>query len=100
MSDFERQSFVVGTGSYTAKSTDTVLVGLMLTNTSAAQITATVKIGVSGSTQELVKDVPIPAGSALSALDGKIVLNANDVVEATASAASSCIIHISQLQVT
>ena len=100
MSSFERQSFEVGNGVYTAKNTDTVLVGLLLSNISASQITATVKIGPSGSTQEIIKDVPIPAGSTLSALDGKLVLNANDVVEAAASAASSCIIHISQLQVT
>jgi len=100
MSSFERQSFEVGNGTYTSKTTDTVLVGLLLTNISAAQITATVKIGASGSTKEIIKDVPIPAGSALSALDGKLVLNANDTVEATASASSACIIHISQLQVT
>ena len=98
MSDFQRQTFEVGNGSYSALSNDAVLVGLLLTNKSAAQVTATVKIGPSGSTEELVKDVVIPVGSSLSALDGKIVLNASDIVEATSSAASSVNIHISLLE--
>lgn len=98
MSDFQRQSFEVGNGSYTAITNDSVLIGLLLTNKSAAQVTCTVKIGPSGSTQEIVKDVVIPVGSSLSALDGKLVLNANDIVEATSSAASSVNIHISLLE--
>ena len=98
MSDFQRQSFEVGNGSYTAVTNDSVLIGLLLTNKSAAQVTATVKIGPSGSTQEIVKDVVIPVGSSLSALDGKLVLNANDIVEATSSTASSVVIHISLLE--
>lgn len=98
MSDFQRQSFEVGNGSYTAVTNDSVLIGLLLTNKSAAQVTATVKIGPSGSTTEIVKDVVIPVGSSLSALDGKLVLNANDIVEATSSVASSVNIHISLLE--
>jgi len=98
MSDFQRQSFEVGNGSYSAIANDSVLIGLLLTNKSGAQVTATVKIGPSGSTQEIVKDVVIPVGSSLSALDGKLVLNANDIVEATSSAASSVNIHISLLE--
>ena len=98
MSDFQRQTFEVGNGTYTAIANDAVLVGLLLTNKSAAQVTATVKIGPSGSTVEMIKDVVIPVGSSLSALDGKVVLNANDIIEATSSAATSVNIHISLLE--
>jgi hypothetical protein len=47
-----------------------------------------------------VKAAPIPAGSALSVLDGKIVLEAGDVVEVTSDTASSADVILSVLEQT
>jgi len=65
---------------------DTVVIGLLLTNTSGASITADVGIipqdntegPIGASTQEnftyLIKGVQIPVGSALEVISGKVVL--------------------------
>jgi len=65
--------------------TDTVIIGLLLTNTSGTSITADVAImpednteGKLGATTELttylIKGVQIPVGSALEIISGKVVL--------------------------
>ena len=65
--------------------TDTVIIGLLLTNTSGSSITADVAImpednteGKLGATTELttylIKGVQIPVGSALEIISGKVVL--------------------------
>lgn len=73
---------------------EAVVIGLNLANVSANQITADVQIaGV-----YVIKAAPIPAGSALSVLDGKIIMEAADTCVVTASAASSCDVILSVLE--
>jgi len=75
-------------------STTAVMIGCNLANTSASQITVDVQVaGV-----YLIKDTPIPAGSALSALDGKIILETTDTLVVTSSAATSCDVVVSVLE--
>lgn len=75
-------------------STTAVTIGLNVANVSASQIT----IDVQCAGAYVVKDAPIPAGSALSVLDGKIILEAADTVVVTASAATSADVLLSVLE--
>lgn len=75
-------------------STTAVMIGLNLANVSASQIT----VDVQAAGAYVVKGAPIPAGSALSVLDGKIILEATDTVVVTASAASSADVLLSVLE--
>jgi len=63
-------------------STTSVIIGLNLANKTGSAVTASVQLG----TVYLIKDASIPAGSALSVLDGKIVGETADVLTVTASA--------------
>jgi len=72
------------------------MIGCNLSNTSASQVTVDVQVaGI-----YLVKGAPIPAGSALSVLDGKIILETTDTVVVTSSAATSCDVIVSVLEQT
>lgn len=73
-----------------------ILVGVNLANIASSQITVSVQL----SGTHLVKDAPIPAGSSLSILDGKIVLESLDNLTISSSAASSCDVTISTLELT
>lgn len=66
-------------------STTSVIIGLNLANRSAATVTVSVQLGA----VYIIKDAPIPVGSALSALDGKIIAEATDTMVVTSSDASS-----------
>lgn len=80
---------------YTVPSaTTSVMIGCNLSNTSAAQIT----VDVQAAGIYIVKGAPIPAGSALSVLDGKIILETTDTVVVTSSAATSCDVIVSVLE--
>ena len=75
-------------------STTAVVIGCNVANVSASQITVDVQVaGV-----YLIKGVPIPAGSAISVLDGKIILEAADTVVVTASAATAADVVLSVLE--
>lgn len=63
-------------------STTGVIIGLNLANKTTSAVTASVQLG----TTYIIKDAPIPAGSALSILDGKIIAETTEVVTVTASA--------------
>ena len=77
-------------------STTAVMIGMNVSNTTASQITIDVQVaGV-----YLVKGAPIPAGSGLSVLDGKIILETTDTVVVTSSAASSADVIVSLLEQT
>ena len=82
---------------YTVPSaTTSVMIGCNLSNTSASQVTVDVQVaGI-----YIVKGAPIPAGSALSVLDGKIILETTDTVVVTSSAATSCDVIVSVLEQT
>lgn len=76
--------------------TTSVMIGCNLANTSASQI----KVDVQAAGIYLAKDVPIPSGSALSVLDGKVILETTDTVVVTSDAATSCDVIVSVLEQT
>lgn len=75
-------------------STTAVTIGLTVANTSASQI----EVDVQCAGVYVIKDAPIPAGSALSVLDGKIILEATDTLVVTSSAATSADVILSVLE--
>lgn len=90
----------VGTGATTTytvpSSTTSVMIGCNLANRTASSIT----VDVQAAGVYIIKDAPIPAGSALSVLDGKIILETTDTVIVTSSTASSCDVLVSVLEQT
>jgi hypothetical protein len=77
-------------------STTAVVIGLNISNTTASQISVNVQVaGVF-----LVKGVPIPANSAVSVLDGKIILEATNTVVVTSDTATSADVILSVLEQT
>jgi len=75
-------------------STTAVTIGLTVANTTASQIT----VDVQAAGVYVVKGVPIPAGSGLSVLDGKIILETADTVVVTSDTASSADVILSVLE--
>jgi len=90
----------VGTSAVTtytvAGGTTSVTIGLTISNTTASQI----KIDVQAAGVYVVKDAPIPSGSALSVLDGKVILEAADTVVVTSDTATSADVILSVLEQT
>ena len=92
-----------------ASSTTTVILGMILGNTTASQITATVTLESDTANRagandepnqnvELVTDAPIPAGSSLELLAGnKIVMETTDVLKVTGSAATDVVLSIMEI---
>tara|TARA_R110000822_G_scaffold137983_2_gene275473 strand:- start:362 stop:580 length:219 start_codon:yes stop_codon:yes gene_type:complete len=72
------------------------MIGCNLANRTASSIT----VDVQAAGVYIIKDAPIPAGSALSVLDGKIILETTDTVIVTSSTASSCDVLVSVLEQT
>jgi len=85
-----------------AANTQTVAVGVNLANLLTTQITASVYIERGGSNVDyyIVKDAPIPAQSALSVLDGKIILMAADKLYVKSSVNTSLDAILSVLEIT
>jgi hypothetical protein len=94
---------------YTVQTGSTLVVlGMTLANVHTAQVTASVTI-VSTTTQtsqtqnttsHIIKDAAIPAGSTLSVLDGKIVLNVGDIVKIDCSIADKISATMSYMEIT
>ena len=89
----------VGTGAatlFTANSFDTV-VGISVANVTASAVNASVYINDSSNDIYLIKDAPIPAGSALQVLDGgaKFVVQASDALKVISDTASSLDVWVS-----
>ena len=92
-----------------AGSTTTVLLGIMLGNTTTSQITATVTIesdtgNRSGSNDEsnqnveLVTNAPIPSGASLELLAGnKVIMETTDVLKLTATGATDIALSIMEI---
>ena len=92
-----------------ASSTTTVLLGIMLGNTTTSQVTATVTIESDTSNRsgnnnednqnvELVTNAPIPVGSSLELLAGnKVVMETTDVLKLTASGATDIAVSIMEI---
>lgn len=74
--------------------TTTVVIGLMLCNKSASQVTATVTIG----STNVLYQVPIPAGASFSGLDGKLIMTAGQAMTVTSSANSAVDAFVSVLE--
>ena len=91
-------SLAVGTSPTTvhtvAAGNEVVIIGLNLANTSASQINVDVKIAGA----YLVKGASIPVGSALSVLDGKLIMEAADTCVVTSNTAASCDVILSVLE--
>ena len=92
-----------------AGSTTTVILGLILGNTTTSQVTATVTLGTNTGSRagnndesnqdvELVTNAPIPAGSSLELLAGnKVVLETTDTLSVTASGATDVALSIMEI---
>ena len=92
-----------------ASTTTTVLLGIMLGNTTTSQVTATVTIESDTSNRsganneanqnvELVTNAPIPVGSSLELLAGnKVVMETTDVLKLTASGATDIAVSIMEI---
>jgi len=85
-----------------ASGAQTVAVGINLANLLSTQITASVYIERGGSNVDyhIVKDAPIPAQSALSVLDGKVILMAADKLYVKSNTNSSLDAILSVLEIT
>jgi hypothetical protein len=81
---------------FTADSFDTV-VGISVANVTASAVVASVYINDGTNDIYLVKDAPIPAGSALQVLDGgaKFVVQNNDALKVISDTASSLDVWVS-----
>ena len=92
-----------------ASSTTTVVLGIMLGNTTTSQITATVTLDTntgsragnndeSNQAVELVTNAPIPSGSSLELLAGnKVVMETTDALKLTASGATDITVSIMEI---
>ena len=77
-------------------STTSVTIGLTISNTTASQI----NIDVQAAGVYIIKGAPIPSGSALSVLDGKVILETTDTVVVTSDTATSADVILSVLEQT
>tara|TARA_Y100000114_G_scaffold71121_1_gene65099 strand:+ start:1258 stop:1584 length:327 start_codon:yes stop_codon:yes gene_type:complete len=98
--DFERNIFrQLTTSAQTLRTanSDDALVGINIANTTSSQIQVDVFIEVSSANYYLVKNAPIPAGSALQLLDGgaKVVMQSGDVLKAQSDTATSADVWVS-----
>ena len=91
----------------TQASTRAVILGLTLANVHSAQVTASVTL-VSTTTQTsqtqnttayIVKDAAIPVGSSLSVLDGKIIVNAGDIIKVDCSVTDKVSVIMSYMEI-
>tara|TARA_R100000734_G_C3256486_1_gene56422 strand:+ start:57 stop:404 length:348 start_codon:yes stop_codon:yes gene_type:complete len=92
-----------------AGSTTTVVLGIMLGNTTTSQVTATVTLSSNTSNRaganneanqdvELITNAPVPVGSSLELLAGnKVVMEATDVLKLTASGATDITVSIMEI---
>ena len=80
-------------------STTTVILGLILGNTTTSQVTATVTLeNNDGDNVALVTNAPIPAGSSLEMLAGnKVVMETSDVLKVAASGATDVALSIMEI---
>ena len=88
-----------------ASSTTTVVLGLVLGNTTGSSVTATVTLSSDTANRaganneanqdvEIVTNAPIPSASSLSVLDGKIIMETTDILKVSASGATDVILSI------
>jgi len=93
----------VTVGSYTVgASTATTVIGLSCSNTTTAAITVDVTHNDGSNDTFLVKQATVPSGGSLVVVGGdqKVVLQTGDSIKVTSSAASSCDVMMSILEIT
>ena len=98
--DFERNiARNVGTAAVTMRTanSDDALIGINIANVTTSQINMDVFINDGSNDYYIVKNAPIPAGSALQVLDGgaKVVMQASDVLKVQSDTASSADVWVS-----
>ena len=102
---FLRQSLdTIGTSAetlYTVPADKTaVIIGGLLSNTSNSTCNATVTVTIGSDVINLIgESTPIPANTALSFIDGKIVVQTTDVVKVTGSVANAMDAHLSYMEI-
>ena len=94
---------------YTPNAVTTVILGLILGNTTSSQVTTTVSLASStgsragdnnesNQTVELITDAPIPAGSSLELLSGnKVVMEDIDALSVTATGSTDVALSIMEI---
>jgi hypothetical protein len=83
-------------------STKAVVIGGIVSNT-AAGVTVDTTVVMHDGTNDISltgTDTPIPSGTALSFIDGKLVLHAGDVIKVKSSAATSLDAVVSVMEIT
>ena len=91
-----------------ASSTTSIILGLVLGNTTTSQVTVTVTLSSDTANRaganneanqdvEIVTNAAVPAGSSLSVLDGKIVMETTDVLKVTATGATDVIVSMMEI---
>lgn len=75
-------------------STTSVLIGCNIANRTASSINVDVQLG----STYIVKGAPVPAGSALGVLDGKIIAETTETIVVTSDTASSADVILSALE--
>jgi len=80
-----------------------VIIGGVLSNTTTGTVKVTVTATTPGSPDIVInllgENTVIPAASALSFIDGKIVLQATDIVKVTSDTASAVDVHLSVMEI-
>ena len=90
-------------GSYTVgSSTQTTVIGLTCSNNTATAITVDVALNDGANDHFMVKTATVPSGGSLVVVgcDQKVVMQTGDSVKVTSSAASSCDVIMSLLEIT
>ena len=91
---FSRSSTLVGTSATDLLATvsgETVVIGLVVANVSSSTDNITVLINNGSDNFHLIKSAPVPVGSTLSVLDGKVVLGSGDSVKVYAGASATAL---------
>ena len=89
-------------------STETTIIGLLVSNVAAAAIAVDVQLDATGRTSGaedsvyLVKAAPIPTGSALVVVGGdqKVIMEPGDTIKVTSDTAASADVQLSHLDIT
>jgi outer membrane protein assembly factor BamA len=82
-------------------STTTIIIGLTISNLTNNSITADVKLeNVNGDNIHIGKNLPIPSGSSLNALTGKVVMETGDILKVQSDTVNSADIALSIMEVT
>ena len=82
-------------------STTTVVIGLTISNLSSNSITVDVKLEpASGDNIHIGKNLPVPSGSTINALSGKLVMETADVLKVQSDTANSADVATSVMEIT